>query len=85
MKLSSFRHFLLSATTLFFFIGVCKLSSATPQTITSTSVQQQLATLEVSSGGHLGVTAINTENNERIDYHAEERFPFCSISHCYES
>lgn len=78
MNLSLFRHFLLLTTTLFFFTGICKLSSTTPQISPSASVQQQLADLEASSGGHLGVAAINTANNERINYHAEERFPFCS-------
>ena len=36
--------------------------------------------LEASSGGRLGVSAINTANNARIQYRAEERFPFASTS-----
>lgn len=51
--------------------------SAAPNTSHS-CVQEQLAELEVSSGGHLGIAAINTANNQRIDYRANERFPFCS-------
>ena len=78
MPSSPFRHFLLSATTLFFFTGDCKPLHVAPQTIPSTSVQKQLADLEASSGGHLGVTAINTANDQHIEYRAEERFPFCS-------
>jgi beta-lactamase class A len=78
MNFSSFRHFLLSATTLFFFTGICKLSSATPQQITSTSVQQQLATLEASANGRLGVCAVDTSDNKSLCYRANERFPLCS-------
>ena len=37
------------------------------------SIQKELAALETSSGGRLGVYAINTMNNERIQYRAEER------------
>jgi beta-lactamase class A len=85
MNLSPLRYFLLSASVLLFFTGSCKLSSATTQTIISTSVQKQLATLEASSGGYLGVAAMNTVNNNRIDYHAEEHFPFCSTNYFYES
>jgi beta-lactamase class A len=39
------------------------------------TVQEQLAALETSSGGRLGISAINTANNMRIQYHANERFP----------
>lgn len=41
-------------------------------------IQEKLAALEASSGGRLGITAINTANNTRIEYHGDERFPFCS-------
>jgi len=39
------------------------------------SVQEQLAHLEASSGGQLGVAAIDTGNNQRIQYRANEYFP----------
>src|SRR5437867_775079 len=39
------------------------------------SVQEQLAHLEASSGGRLGVAAIDTGNNQRIQYRANEYFP----------
>ena len=45
-----------------------------------TQIEAQLAALEKTSGGQLGVAAINTANNTRIQYHANERFPFCSTS-----
>ena len=67
-----------SNATLFFSIGIFKLSSATPQTITSTSVQQQLATLETSANGHLGVFAVDTTNNKSLCYRTNECFPLCS-------
>src|SRR3990167_1160684 len=37
-----------------------------------------LSKLESSFGGRIGVYAINTANNEKIQYRAEERFPFGS-------
>lgn len=39
------------------------------------SVQNQLEQLEATSGGRLGISAINLGNNQRIDYHAKESFP----------
>ena len=42
------------------------------------SIQQELAALETSAGGRLGVFAINTANQDTIQYHANQRFPFCS-------
>jgi beta-lactamase class A len=39
------------------------------------TVQEKLAHLEVSSGGLIGVSAINTANNTKIQYRANERFP----------
>lgn len=44
----------------------------------STSSQNALAALEASAHGRIGVAAINTENNKRVDYRAEEQFPFQS-------
>lgn len=38
-------------------------------------VQKQLAHLEAAFGGQLGVAAINTGNNQRIRYRANESFP----------
>jgi beta-lactamase class A len=37
--------------------------------------QQKLAQLEKASGGRLGVFAINTANNQIIQYHADDIFP----------
>lgn len=38
-------------------------------------VHEELAKLESSSGGRIGISAINTEYNTRIQYRANERFP----------
>lgn len=56
-------------------ISLCMPLFAGAQT---TLIQKELSELETASGGRLGVYAINTANNERIQYRAEERFPFCS-------
>jgi beta-lactamase class A len=64
-------------------IASCFISTsllANTQPIKPSSAQEKLAALEASSGGRLGVYAINTANNSSIQYHAEERFPFCSTS-----
>ncbi len=39
------------------------------------SVSTQLAQLEASTGGRIGIAAINTATQQRIEYHAEESFP----------
>jgi len=39
------------------------------------SLQQEFAKLEKSSGGRLGIAAINIKNNQRILYRANEIFP----------
>jgi len=48
------------------------------QQIKPTSVHKDLAELEASSGGRIGLFAINTANNMRIQYRAQEHFPFQS-------
>ena len=54
----------------------CAPSFAAAQKNTqSTSIQKKLAELEVSSGGRIGVYAINTANGTHLQYHANERFP----------
>ena len=44
--------------------------AATPETA--------LAALESTSGGRLGVSALDTASGAQIRYRADERFPFCS-------
>ena len=44
------------------------------------SIEKDLAKLESSSGGRIGLFAINTANNTIVQYRANERFPMCSTS-----
>ncbi len=44
----------------------------------SAQFQKKFAELESSAQGQLGISAINTANNEVLQYRANERFPFCS-------
>ena len=60
------------------FMSICMAGAASAQQIENTSIQTKLADLEASSGGRLGLVAIDTANNKRIQYRSEERFPFCS-------
>ena len=43
-------------------------------------VQKELARLETSANGRIGVYIINTVNNQHIAYHANQRFPLCSTN-----
>lgn len=58
---------LLQTTFFIFFIGICMPVLA--------DVQKELAKLEARSEGRLGIFALNTANNKKIQYHANERFP----------
>lgn len=46
----------------------------TAQTATKDPVYQKLLALETSSGGQLGVVALNTANHKHLHYHANKRF-----------
>jgi beta-lactamase class A len=76
MKLKLNKYLTLIA----FFISLMGtyVTASAAQATTPSPIQEKLAALEVSSGGRLGVTAINTANNTRIEYRGNERFPFCS-------
>lgn len=64
---------------LFSFINTSiPLFAATKKNKPTTVIQKQLAELEASSGGRIGIYAINTANNGRIQYRAQEHFPFQS-------
>ena len=58
-----------------FFITDVSSFAAIPKTVQLTSIQKQLAELEASSKGRIGVYAINTANNTHLEYRANERFP----------
>jgi beta-lactamase class A len=38
----------------------------------------QIAAIEARIGGRIGVAALNTSNDKRLDYRQDERFPMCS-------
>jgi beta-lactamase class A len=38
----------------------------------------RIAAIEARIGGRIGVTALDTNGNKRVDYRQEERFPMCS-------
>ena len=61
-------------------LSVCLLSQAIAQQTQSISIQKKLAKLESSSGGRIGVFALNTKDNQIVEYRANERFPMCSTS-----
>ncbi|MNM45957.1 Beta-lactamase precursor [compost metagenome] len=42
------------------------------------TAEAQLAALEQSAGGRLGVAAWRTDNSARVSHRADERFPLCS-------
>ncbi len=44
----------------------------------STTYQAKFAQLESSANGRLGIMAINTANNQQLEYRGNELFPFCS-------
>ncbi len=42
------------------------------------SIHQEIKTIEQKSNSRLGVSAIDTETGQLIEYRSQERFPFCS-------
>ncbi|CEG61406.1 Beta-lactamase [Legionella micdadei] len=56
-------------------IGLCNSSFSEIPNRHLTSIDKKLAKLESSSGGRIGVYAINTTNNTHLEYRADERFP----------
>lgn len=68
------KRALLTAAVIFF-INMNQYAQAVPQMDDSSSIQEQFATLEASDKGLLGISAVNTANNQKIDYRANQRFP----------
>ncbi|WP_446744044.1 class A beta-lactamase [Silvibacterium acidisoli] len=46
--------------------------------IRTQGIEEELAAIEKSSGGRLGVAVLETATGERAGYRADERFPMCS-------
>lgn len=79
MFLNKFKQLLCLSAVIISFANASSVSESGTQSKLS-SAQQKLAQLEKLNGGRLGVAAINTANNQRIQYRGEERFPMCSTS-----
>lgn len=77
MKLFFSTKKLASSFILLAFFNTC---IANMQQMNPSAIQKKLAALEVSSGGRMGLFAISADNNVRIQYRAQERFPMCSTS-----
>jgi beta-lactamase class A len=56
-------------------ISIWAKNPISAQTLKQTSIDQAMASLEIKMHGRIGFYAINTANDERFGYHAEERFP----------
>jgi len=69
------RSLLLAAATLPF---TAAGAAARPREAASLKAQDQLAALETSTGGRLGVAALDNEDGAWIHHRADERFPLCS-------
>lgn len=64
------------------FVLLCALStpSLAKRQTTNINIENKLSALEKQNNGRLGIYAINTLNNQRIVYRANERFPLCSTA-----
>lgn len=71
---STRRNFLIGTAALS--VGFAKIVRA--QTEKPDAIRNALADLEKRTGGRLGVSALNTADGRKINYRADERFPFCS-------
>ncbi len=76
MTHSPVRRTLLLAAASAPFVAACSSWSVAAHGISS--AQDRLAALETSSGGRLGVAALNTGNNMQLNHRAGERFAVCS-------
>lgn len=75
---SSGRRSLLLAAIATPFAGISAPLFASNQKNTHSAIQQELAKLEISTHGRLGLSALNTATGMRVQYRADERFPVCS-------
>ena len=73
----------LSRRTFLFTTGGAVLACAMPAlaqtSAETTGPAADLAALERKAGGRLGVASIDIASGEKIEYRAQERFPFCSV------
>ncbi len=72
------RTFLLAASALPLASACTAWSAKGPQAAALSNAQAQLAALESSVGGRLGLAAFDTATGARVQHRATERFPMCS-------
>jgi beta-lactamase class A len=53
-------------------------AAAVPIIVRASADDSRLAEIEKSTGGRLGVSAVDTASGKRIEHRADERFPMCS-------
>ncbi len=69
------RLIVLTAATFPLTFAIPAIAAQTPRT---SATEGRFAELEKTSGGRLGVFALDTANSSQVHYRANERFPFCS-------
>lgn len=75
MRLAKFKPLFLLLVITSFWFNANSMTFARTQKADSSSIQNKLAKLETSSGGQIGIYAINTANDTSLQYRANERFP----------
>ena len=75
MRFFTFSRFLLWASITIF--STCIAARDNQQT-NQNSIHNKLKDLETAAGGRIGISVINTDNNQKIEYRADERFPMGS-------
>jgi beta-lactamase class A len=76
MNFYSLNRLLISTFVAIF--STCITAYADVQPVDQNSIHKKLMELETSANGRIGISVINTENNQQIEYRAAERFPMGS-------
>jgi len=72
------RELLASAFWSFVGLTAGPRSFAVHASLNGSAFEEKISKLEKESGGHLGVAVLDTANQTRAQYRADERFPMCS-------
>lgn len=73
------KNLLINTVSTIIFTLLCSQAVASTTKI-QTYLQKKFAEFETIYPGRLGISAIDTSNNNHIEYRANERFPFCSTA-----
>lgn len=71
---------LISSQVLLLGISLATMYSAFADILPHDDLMAQLRSLESTSATHIGVYAMNSANNQKLEFNAEKRFPFCSTA-----